>query len=604
MTKPLKLLILEDSRDDAALMQVTIKRTGLDFRAKVVNCKKDFVEALDSYSPQVILSDHKLPDFRSNEALKIARQKLPGVAFILVTGTVSEEFAAGIIKEGADDFILKDRMARLPSAVKLALSQRQALKEVTDYKYALDQSAIVAITDQKGIIIYANDKFCKISKYSVQEIIGQDHRIINSGYHPKSYIENLWVTIAHGNIWRGEFCNRAKDSSLYWVDTTIIPFLNERGKPYQYLAIRIDITERKRAEEDLRQSEIRLNEAQALAHISNWDVDLIRNVHTWSDEYYQIFGINKNEVRPSLEFLLSHLHKDDAVFVQKMIKEGFDSGKDSVINFRFVRADGVTRHGHVEWRFEHNKQGRPTRLFGILQDITERKKAEEALKLMEQEVLHQKVQEQKKIARAMIAAEEKERNNLGQELHDNINQLLAGTKLYLGMAGNKNAELKELISYPMELIDNSIEEIRRLCRKMVTPIKNLNLHELVEALLDNLSQNASINTDLHYSIDDETLSDDLKLNIYRILQEQTNNILKHAKAKNVSVSIEEKGNTIDIIVTDDGKGFIVTSKGKGIGISNMTNRIQSHNGNIVIKTSPGNGCRIQATIPIGSPGRL
>src|ERR1044072_5185490 len=112
---------------------------------------------------------------------------------------------------------------------------RKSVRESSDYKYALDESCIVAITDQKGIIIHANDNFCKISKYSREELIGQDHRIINSSYHSKEFIRDLWVTIANGKIWKGDLRNRAKDGTIYWVDTSIVPFLNAEGKPYRYL---------------------------------------------------------------------------------------------------------------------------------------------------------------------------------------------------------------------------------------------------------------------------------------------------------------------------------------------------------------------------------
>jgi PAS domain S-box-containing protein len=127
----------------------------------------------------------------------------------------------------------------------------RSMKDLADTSFALNQAAIVATTNVKGEITFVNEKFVEISQYRREELIGQDHRILNSGYHSKEFIRDLWQTIANGRIWRGEIRNRAKDDSIYWVDTTIVPFLDDRRKPYQFMAIRYDITDRKRSEQQL-----------------------------------------------------------------------------------------------------------------------------------------------------------------------------------------------------------------------------------------------------------------------------------------------------------------------------------------------------------------
>lgn len=187
---------------------------------------------------------------------------------------------------------------------------KTTLKELADIKFALDQSAIVAITDAQGIICYVNETFCKISKYSRVELLGKTHKIINSGFHSTEFFQQLWRTIQGGVVWKGEIKNRAKDGTEYWVDTTIVPFLDEGGKPYQYLAIRYDITERKKVEEKLRQKAEELE--QAMHNLKHTQIQLVQT-EKMSSLGQLVAGI-AHEINNPVSFIYGNLiHTSDYV---------------------------------------------------------------------------------------------------------------------------------------------------------------------------------------------------------------------------------------------------------------------------------------------------
>lgn len=284
---------------------------------------------------------------------------------------------------------------------------KQSLKELSDYKYALDESSIVAITNQKGIIKYVNENFCKISKYSLDELIGQDHKIVNSGYHSKEFIGDLWKTITNCKIWRGEIKNKAKDGTYYWVDTTIIPFINENGKPYQYLSIRRDITNRKEVEEKLielnnqleqrvaertKESENQKRYYKALIENSS-DAILLINIKGiivyQSPSGSRISGFTQKETNglPAIEFI----HPDDISDYKLLMKNLLNKhGKPFTRQYRMRHKDG-----HFIWvEGTVTNQLNDDLINGFIvnyRDITERKEAE--LKILESESRLNKAQE-------------------------------------------------------------------------------------------------------------------------------------------------------------------------------------------------------------------
>jgi len=258
---------------------------------------------------QVVNDVTKDPNFLANEFLPDTRSEMviPLLAGDELVGVLDLQSAQ------VERFVEEDIQIQTTLAAQLAVAVKNAqlFKEVSDVRFAIDQHAIVAITDQTGIINYVNDKFVEISKYSREELIGEDHRILNSGHHSKEFIRDLWVTIANGKVWQGEIKNKAKDGSYYWVNTTIVPFLNDQGKPYQYIAIRADITDVKRQQQEI------LRRAAEMETVAEVSAEATANL-----DMYELLGSVVNLTRQNFDLYHAHIYLLDDVNNQLKLAAG------------------------------------------------------------------------------------------------------------------------------------------------------------------------------------------------------------------------------------------------------------------------------------------
>jgi PAS domain S-box-containing protein len=370
------------------------------------------------------------------------------------------------------------------------------------------------------------------------------------------------------------------------------------GKTIKVFGTIQDVSDRREAEEMLRKANERFEIASIATNDVIWDWDLISGNMWWNENFYRLFMLKKEEVKPDINSWYEGLHPDDLKKVKtSLLKTIENKAHYWSAEYRFYKSNKEIVYIFDRAYVLYDPSGNPYRMIGSMFNMTEQKKAAAALYALEQKMLYQKVQEQKQITRAIISAQEKERNRIGQELHDNVCQMLTGAKLYLVRTGKQDKKINLSLEYPIELIVSSIEELRSLSGENVTPLRDIGLKDLIQSLVRSLAQASSIKIDFICNIEDFDIDEDLKLNIYRIIQEQLTNIVKHAEAANVIISLEANTDTVNLVITDDGKGFDALKTRAGIGISNIFNRVESFNGKINIETFPGKGCIMKIEYP-------
>lgn len=349
--------------------------------------------------------------------------------------------------------------------------------------------------------------------------------------------------------------------------------------------------ERKKTLQALKESNERYEIVNKATQDLIWDWNLTTNQVYCSSSIKEVLGYTDQYV--TIEWVFEHVHLEDRAKVRSLLSAALQRGDKNLMGEHRLRAsDGTYKYVFSRGYILSDKDGKPYRIIGASTDITEKRNLE--IELATQQLNHQKL-----ITEMTIQAQEKERNELAKELHDNINQVLSTVKVFMGMALDDEQMRESLVRRSYENVSYAIEEIRKLSKSLVAPsLGDIGLFEALEDLTEEINLTKDLKVQLQYDVHQEkNMSTNLELMLYRIVQEQMNNIIKYAKASKVTIVLKTDSQGVFLSIADNGVGFNPSQKAKGIGLTNISSRVAFYSGTLAIISAPGKGCVLEINIP-------
>ena len=381
-----RVLLIDDEMEILTCYSELLRDAGLITEA--LDDPYKVLATLETFKPDLILLDLHMPNLSGLELGKVIRQddQHDHIPIVFLSGETNIELQQEVFNFGADGLVTKPlknstifiseiraRARRARRSKRISDNYMFALQENLSRQEVINRHAIVSIIDTHGDIIYANQKSCEVSGYQMHEQIGNNRRMHASGRHPRSFYEEMWKSLETGNTWSGTFCNRHKNGGEYWVESTIVPFLNEKGTPYQYVSASTDITLMKSNEERLRRS-------QLFANIGTWEWDIKTGNVFWSECVSEMLGCEKPELQHTPERFINSMYETDREKSALALEGCLKRGESYDVEYRVMWPDGSVHWIHEKGDVLRDENtGEALRMLGIVQDISERKTLDKEL---------------------------------------------------------------------------------------------------------------------------------------------------------------------------------------------------------------------------------
>ncbi len=488
---------------------------------------------------------------------------------------VEKEKAAAALKKMNDD--LEQRV--------MERTQELDAKEKLFRALVENNEGIISLVDEKLNVIFRSASTALITGRQ----FGENEKVALAEYlHPDdlTHVKALMAQAVANPVKTIPVSLRMKHKNGHyiWLEGVIKNMMHDPAIGGIITNLR-DISERKEAEIKIRSAVERYDILSQATSDTIWDWDIVHNTMLYNEGITTTFGYEASKVPNVVDWWNEKLYPDDFKKVTDMVEEVFEKGLQKFqLTYRFRCADGSYKYVFDRAYVMFDEHNNPCRMIGAMQDISSQ------------------VEEDMRVSKAIIDTQEKERQYIGAELHDNVNQVLASSLLVLGMIKNEKMSKKdslEFIETGKSYINSAIEELRKLSHELApASFDNLTLENAFESLLHDFNINKQFKIKFKFDELCNMVNDDIQINLYRIMQEQMKNIVKYAEAQKIEVEVSRSNGSISLRIFDNGKGFDVKTVKNGIGLSNIKKRAESLSGKFVLNSASGKGCEIIVNIPV------